>query len=888
MAEPEQADVDLRREIESLTHELHQARRHQAATADVLKIISRSTFDLQVVLDALVEQAALLCDADMAAIVRPDGSSYYHAAIYGLDPAVRDMMKAVSIPLGRGTITGRAVADRKTIHIVDVETDPEYTLPEIQDRARFRTLLGVPLLREGEPNGVIVLMRRRVRPFDAKQIELVTTFADQAVIALENTRLFNEVQARTAGLARSIEELRALGDVTQAVNSSLDLETVLTTIAAKATQLSGTEAGAIYVLDEATNEFRLRATHGMSAELIAAIVDHQHDVSGTLAGVAEGREPQQISDLREGPPTTINDILLHAGFRARLLLPLVRSDQLIGALVVRRKTPGKFSERTIELLETFAAQSVLAIHNARLFSEIEEKGRQLEVAGQHKSQFLANMSHELRTPLNAIIGVSEMLREDAQDLNRTDEIEQLDRVLRAGRHLLAVINDILDLSKIEAGRMELHLESFALAPLLDDVAETIETLAVQNANRIVVECDPAVTTMQADQIRMRQALLNLVTNANKFTERGTVVIRARPREKGGRDWISIAVSDTGIGMTPEQIGRLFQHFSQADSSTTRKYGGTGLGLAISRHFCRMMGGDITVESEIGRGSTFTIELPAIVGAVDTAASAPETSARPRSEVALAGAPLVLIIDDDPTVQDVIGRYLERHGFSVAKADGGREGLRKVRELRPAAVTLDVMMPDLDGWTVLAAIKGDPTLAGTPVVLMTIVDEKNRGYALGAADYLVKPVDREKLTGVLHSLCGCVAGRLLIVDDDDNARQHMRAALEQHGWSIAEAQNGRVALARLKEFLPDAIVLDLMMPEMDGFEFLAELRRSAAWRDIPVVIVTARDLTAEDRGRLNGGVERIIQKTALDDMLQEMCHVLAKCIERRHRQEPAEA
>jgi signal transduction histidine kinase/DNA-binding response OmpR family regulator len=886
MAERDPADIDLQRQVESLMHELHQARQHQAATAGVLKIISGSTFDLQVVLDALVESAALLCDADMAAIVRPDGSSYRHAAIYGLDPAVRNMMKAVSVPLGRGTVTGRAVADRKTIHITDVEADPEYALPEIQDRAHFRSLLGVPLLREGAPIGVIVLMRRRVRPFDEKQIELVTTFADEAVIALENTRLFNEVQARTAGLARSIEELRALGDVTQAVNSSLDLETVLTTIAAKATQLSGTEAGAIYVLDEARNEFRLRATHGMSPELIAAIVDHQHDVSGTLAGVAEAREPQQISDLREGPPTKINDILLRAGFRARLLLPLVRAGHVIGALVVRRKTPGEFPKRAIELLQTFAAQSVLAIHNARLFSEIEEKSRQLEIAGQHKSQFLANMSHELRTPLNAIIGVSDMLREDAQDSNRTDDVKKLDRVLRAGRHLLAVINDILDLSKIEAGRMELHLESFALAPLLDDVAKTIETLAVQNANRIVVECHPAVRTMQADQVRLQQALLNLVTNANKFTERGTVTIRARRQEKGGRDWIAIAVSDTGIGMTPEQIGRLFQQFSQADSSTTRKYGGTGLGLAISRHFCRMMAGDITVESEVGHGSTFTIELPAIVNAVNTA-TAPETSARPRSDVAPRGAPLILIIDDDPTVQDVVGRFLERNGFSVAKADGGREGLRKIRELRPAAVTLDVMMPDLDGWTVLAAIKGDPALADTPVVLMTIVDEKNRGYALGAADYLVKPVDREKLTGVLRSLCGSVAGRLLVVDDDGDARQQMRAALEQHGWSIAEAQNGRVALARLKECPPDAIILDLMMPEMDGFEFVDELRRAPAWRDIPVVIVTARDLTAEDRGRLNGGVERVIQKTTRDDMLQEMCIVLAKCIERR-RQERTEA
>src|SRR5882724_2688360 len=311
--------IGLKQRVDSLTRELAQARQHQAATADVLRIISHSTFDLQVVLDALVESAGLLCDADMAAIVRPDGASYYHAAIYGLDPAVVEAMKGVSIPLGRGTVTGRAIADRSTIHIFDVDADAEYTLPEIQNRARFRTLLGVPLLREGEPIGVIVLMRRNVRPFDQRQIELVTTFADQAVIALENVRLFSEVQARTAELARSLEELQALGDVTQAVNSTLNLETVLSTIAAKATQLSGTEAGAIYVLDEATGDYALRATYGMSDDLIASISDREHAVSLTLRRMTQARLPHQLPDLRDAAPSMINDILLSAGYLSRLI-----------------------------------------------------------------------------------------------------------------------------------------------------------------------------------------------------------------------------------------------------------------------------------------------------------------------------------------------------------------------------------------------------------------------------------------------------------------------------------------------------------------------------------------------------------------------------------------
>jgi signal transduction histidine kinase/DNA-binding response OmpR family regulator len=877
--------VASKREVASLTRELRQTRQRNAATADVLKVLSRSSFDLQAMLDSLVKSAALLCDADMAAIVRPRGATYYHAAIYGVDAAVRDTMKDAVIPAGRATVTGRAVADRKTIHITDVAADPDYALPEVQGRAHFRTLLGVPLLREGTPIGVIVLMRRHSRAFDQSEIELVTTFADQAVIALENMRLFNEVQERTQAFSRSIDELRALGEVSQTVNSTLDLETVLSAIVSKATQLSGTEAGTIYVVSGARQEHQLRATYGMTESLIDAVKDQHAEISKALTLAIERRQPLQTPDLRIDPPSVSRDVMLQAGYHARLVVPLLAADRLVGALVVRRQAAGEFPKNTIDLLETFAAQSALAIQNARLFSELEEKGRQLEAASQHKSQFLANMSHELRTPLNAIIGVTEMLREDAADLKREDEFEPLDRVLRAGRHLLALINDILDLSKIEAGKMEVHIEEFGIAPLIDDAVRTVETLAAKNRNRLVVDCPPAIGVMQADQTRVRQALLNLLSNANKFTENGTVTVRAEPHQEAGRDWITIAVSDTGIGMTPAQMGKLFQDFSQADSSTTRKYGGTGLGLAISRRFCQLMDGDITVESVLGRGSTFTIRLPAFVVG-DATAAVHQASPAPTFRTGPGNAPLILIIDDDATVRDVIGRFLEREGFSVVKADGGKEGLRLARELRPAAVTLDIMMPDIDGWTVLAAIKGDPELVDLPVVLMTIVDEKNRGYALGAAEYLVKPVDRKKLFDVLRTLCGSAGRPILMVDDDDVGRRQMRAALEQQGWSVIEAGDGRAALTRLSEAQPAVIILDLMMPQMDGFEFLEEKRRKAEWRDIPVVVVTAKELTDADRLRLNGGVERIILKTNRDDMLHEVRGVLTKCVARQRNAMPA--
>lgn len=543
------------------------------------------------------------------------------------------------------------------------------------------------------------------------------------------------------------------------------------------------------------------------------------------------------------------------------------------------------------VVATYADISELKQREAELASlvhELEVARDAANEASRTKSSFLANMSHELRTPLNAIIGVTEMLHDDARDLGRADEVEPLGRVLRAARHLLALINDILDLSKIEAGRMELHVESFAVQPLIEDVVNTIETLAAKNGNRVVVECGPDLGNLQADQIRVRQALLNLVSNATKFTERGTVTIRGERQRDGEREWIVIAVADTGIGMTQEQIGRLFQEFAQADSSTTRKYGGTGLGLAISRRFCQMMGGDIFVESELGRGSTFTLKLPAIVGPVEAVAPIPLASARPRTAADGGEAPLILIVDDDRTVREVVARFLEREGFRVAQAGGGQEGLRLVRELHPSAVTLDVMMPDLDGWTVLAAIKGDPEIAETPVILMTILDEKNRGYALGATDYLIKPVNREKLLNVLQNLTPAETGRVLLVDDDDIGRRQMRTALEPLGWSVAEATDGQVALQELEHDRSDVIILDLMMPNMDGFEFLETIRHDPQRRQIPVVVVTARDLTAEDRNRLNGGVERIIQKTNRDDMLREVRSVLASCVARKRARQRAEA
>jgi signal transduction histidine kinase/CheY-like chemotaxis protein len=701
--------------------------------------------------------------------------------------------------------------------------------------------------------------------------------------------LEQKVEERTRELSKALEELKALGEIGQAVSSTLDLQMVLATIVTRAVELAGADGGVIYEYDEGTQEFRLRAAHRMEEELVqvlqAAPIRLGEGATGRAAATRAPVEVPDILDERHLSATRIRTALAGLGYRSVLAVPLLLEQRIMGTLTVWRREAGNFAPEVVNLLQTLAAQSVLAIQNARLFREIDEKGRQLEIASRHKSQFLANMSHELRTPMNAIIGVTEMLLEDAKALGQEDQIEPHERILRAGKHLLALINDILDLSKIEAGKMELHLESFAVTPLVEEVVTTIRPLAEKNGNRLVLECPADLGTMRADVTRVRQALLNLASNASKFTERGLITVAvARRREEGG-DWVTFAVSDTGIGMTGDQMARLFEEFTQADASTTRKYGGTGLGLAISRRFCRMMGGDITVESAPGAGSTFTIRLPAEVKAAEDREPrrTPLTVSDTRRPAPSVRAPrTVLVIDDDSTVRELMERFLVKEGFPVVTAANGVEGLRRAREVRPAAITLDVLMPDLDGWTVLAALKGDPKLADIPVIFVTILDEKTKGYSLGATDYLVKPVDRERLVQVLKRICGDLPSRrLLLVEDDETTRTVIRYALERDGWAITQAENGRVALACLAETRPDAILLDLMMPEMDGFEFLAELRRHATWRDIPVLVLTAMDLTDEDRCRLNGEVERVIQKGAYgrDELLREVGRLLAASIER---------
>jgi signal transduction histidine kinase len=769
-----------------LLTELRESLQQQTATADVLKVISRSTFDLQAVFDTLVESAARLCDAELAAIVRKKGSAFQHVANYGYSSELAEVVRNTSIPLARTTIAGRALLEGHTVHITDAQADPELTFEGIRVGG-IRTALGVPLIREGTPIGAIVLSRRSIRPFNDKQIELITTFADQAVIAIENVRLFDEVQARTRELSEALEHQTATSEVLNVITRSpTDAQPVFDAIVQSAARLCEAMFSIVWLYDgdllhiAATNNFTPEVLNKLfqtypkrpdrsvvgSRAVLDGKIAHVHDLladpeyshelalagnwraslgvpmlrdgksvgaisvgkaepvpfserqvqllttfadqaviaienmrlfeevqartrdlseslqqqtatadvlkvisrstfdlksvlqtlvesAGRLCdadfatitrqkdgvlffaeaygyssefieyvralpvergrGTATGRALLErrvihIADVLADPDYTWAEAQRLGGYRSVLGVPMLREGIPVGVLTLTRSEVRPFTEKQIELASTFADQAAIAIENVRLFDEIQDKSRQLQLASEHKSQFLASMSHELRTPLNAIIGLTEMMVTNAARFGTEKALEPLRRVNAAGSHLLSLINEILDLSKIEAGKLELNAEPVDLARLIHEVIGTAGQLAEKNQNRLVVESQENLGALTADPMRLKQILLNLLSNACKFTKEGEVTLRVR-KVTDGRDWIELAVADSGIGLTAEQQAKLFQEFTQADSLTTRRYGGTGLGLALSRKLARMMGGDVTVASEPGKGSVFTVRLP---------------------------------------------------------------------------------------------------------------------------------------------------------------------------------------------------------------------------------------------------------------------------------------
>jgi signal transduction histidine kinase len=604
-------NVRLFQELEARNRQLTEALEQQTATGEVLRVIASSPTELQPVLDTLLANAVKLSGAKQGHIRQLDGEFLRVVAHYNESPERIMVLDSNPLPLSSNIPGAQAFLERKPIHVLDVQllaVESQF-VARMAPQIGIRTLLAVPLLREGTGIGTITIWRDVVEPFTDRQIELVKTFADQAVIAIENVRLFKELNERTNELTRSVGELRALGEVGQAVSSTLDLETVLTRIVSHAVQLSGTDGGAIYEYDEHSEEFLLRATDHMEEELINALRASPPRLGdGVVGRAAASREPVQIPNILEERTYAprMRQMLEHYGFRASLAVPLLREERIIGGLVVRRKSTGEFRPEVIELLKTFATQSVLAIQNARLFREIEEKSRQIEAANRHKSEFLANMSHELRTPLNAIIGFSEVLQERMFGELNEKQAEYTDDILSSGRHLLSLINEILDLSKVEAGRMELELAAFDLPLAIDNARTFVRERATKRGVNLDVTVDERLGDFVGDERKIKQILLNLLSNAVKFTpEGGRIGIKAKQADGS----VEISVSDTGIGIAPEDQAKIFEEFRQVGGDYAKKIEGTGLGLTLAKKFVELHGGRIWVTSEVGKGSTFSFTLP---------------------------------------------------------------------------------------------------------------------------------------------------------------------------------------------------------------------------------------------------------------------------------------
>jgi signal transduction histidine kinase/ActR/RegA family two-component response regulator len=729
----------------------HDAVAEQLVAADAVLVAlgrSSSDADADAVMTTVAESARRLCQCQGVTIYLLHGEEFELAAMVGLPPDFRSYVAAHPLRRDRKTMSGRVALDRRIEQVSDVLADPGYGRRDVQEIAGYRTMIAAPLILDDEVVGAISLFRTKVEPFDERATAMLQTFAAQAAAVVRNLHLVRELQGRQRELARKVEQLQALNEVGEIVSSTLVLDEVLFKIILNAVRFAECDGGSIMEYVEAERRFLARTTYPSSQELLSGLRKIKIGLDETLVGRA----------AREGHPIGISDIalvdrdvhleLLYAdGWRSVLAVPVLRDDQIIGVMVVRRKTPGDFSGEVMDFMETFAGQSALAVFNARLFRELERKSAQLEVASEHKSDFLASMSHELRTPLNAVIGFSEVLLERMfGDLNERQE-EYLRDILNSGKHLLELLNEILDLSKVEAGRMELELSVFPVRGVIEDTIALVRERAALHGIALTLEIDPALDLIESDELRFKQVMLNLLSNAVKFTpDGGQIVVKAARTERR----MTVTVSDNGMGIPAEDQERIFEAFHQGRRGPSREEG-TGLGLTLCRRIVALMGGVMTLQSEVGVGSTFGFTVPVLA-----ANGSVEPDNRDDAD------PVVVVVDDDRRSLDLISAYLDGHGVRVVRAWDGNEGLDRIRRLQPVAALLDIRLPGIDGWEVLEALQADPETEEVPVVIVSILDERSRGLAAGAAEYLVKPVSRDDLLDALR--------RLRVLPSNNNNRE----------------------------------------------------------------------------------------------------------------------
>jgi signal transduction histidine kinase/CheY-like chemotaxis protein len=857
-------NAEMPAEIERLTDELAEVREQLAATSEVLAVIGRSASDLEGVLETVIESARKLCGADAGQVFLVDEDRYRFAYGSGMRAEYRELIASTPVILDRGTLVGRVGLDRRATQITDVLEDPDYSWTHEQRVAGFRTIMGVPMLLDGEVVGVLSVWRTQVHAFSDHAVEVLTTFAAQAALAVRTVDLVRALESRTDELDRKVNQLEALGAVGQAESFSLNLTEVLNTIITQAVQLSGTDGGSIYEFDEDAREFRVETVCGTSPETFDALRRTRIGLDDTFLGKAAtlGR-PLEIPDLRDAPLDPYLRVLAEGGWHSLIAVPMLREGRIVGAMVVRRHAPGYVPQEICDLLGTFASQSALAMINAQLYRQLERQSAALEVASRHKSEFLASMSHELRTPLNAIIGFSEVLLERMfGELNERQD-DYLRDIWSSGKHLLELLNDILDLSKIEAGQMVLNRSEFAVRESLEYCLSMVRERALKQRVLLSLDVDPEVSLLDADRLRFRQVLLNLLANAVKFTpEGGRVGVRASVHDQD----LVVEVADTGPGVPAEDRQRIFDAFQQGATRHPEQTEGTGLGLTLSKRILELHGGRIWVESEAGKGSTFGFALPIRSGdpALTSVPRAGLGSDLP-AEVAPGPRPTVVVVEDDRRSFDLLRVYLEAAGARVVSARDGEEGLDTVRRLSPAGVVLDILLPGMDGWEVLARLKADPATAAIPVVVVSMLDERGRGFALGAAEYLVKPVSKDQLLAALHRVAAIPERphTVVAIDDDPLAIELVRASLEPEGWTVLGAATGQEGLALIRERKPSAVLLDLLMPGMDGFEVVEALRADPDTKSVPVVILTSMSMSQQDKERLQGRITYVASKTEFD-------------------------
>jgi GAF domain-containing protein/CheY-like chemotaxis protein len=842
------AETNRRAAELALINSVQQALASQLDMPAIVHIVGekiREIFDVPVTYIALIDHQA----GEFTLVYDRDGDTYHDAGNH---------------PIGVG-LTSDVIASKRPMYLA-TRAELDAHGGGIQDGLVPASWVGVPMLGGGEVIGVISVQSYDEHAFTEADVRLLETLAASTSVALENTRLFDETRRLLAETDERAAELATVNAVSQALSSELDLDALINLTGEQVRQTFNADIAYVALHDHAASMISFPYTWGDDIQPIPY-------GEGLTSRIIAMREPLLINaDLAE-TQAAMDIRQIGAEVKSYLGVPILAGDEAIGVISAQSSTQeGRFDEHHLRLLSTIAANVGAAIENARLYQAAQDAQLAAEHANTAKSTFLANMSHELRTPLNAIIGFTRIVRRHGASTLPPKQLENLNRVLASGEHLLGLINTVLDIAKIEAGRMDVQATTFDLSALIDLCLGITQPLVRPDvALKRTGASGPL--PVHSDQDKVKQVLLNLLSNAAKFTEAGEVTVSLRTMG----EQVLVEVRDSGIGIEPEAMNRIFEEFQQADTSTTRQYGGTGLGLSISRHLARLLGGDLAAESTPGEGSSFTLTLPARHGQPQSSPATPISTVPEPAPVP--GRPVVLAVDDDRDARYFLHESLAEAGYQVIGVGDGREAVARVKALRPVAVTLDIIMPGMDGWQVLHDLKHDPDTRDVPVILVTIVDRKALGFELGAADYLVKPFDRDALLATLARVTGpggdALRGRLLVVDDDPAMIELVRQLLAGSGLDVMASADGGAALDMIARERPDAVLLDLMLPGLDGFAVIDALRRQANGRDLPIVVLTAKDLSADEATRLREQVSQVIRKQGLaaHDLIRELHRVM---------------